>query len=275
MTLEPWPQTWLFTPADRPRMLDSALRSDAQALIVDLEDAVAPEHKDLARERAIEFLSPTDASAGKPLIVRINDPHSDHGRNDLKALSGCAPTAVMVPKASAETVELALATGAPRVVALIESARGVSQVEQIARMQGVSAMAIGTVDLSAELGLRELPGGLELLHVRSRLVLACALGGIPAIDGVHIALADSDGLRDEAHRARALGFAGKLCIHPAQLAVVRAAFTPSEEELVRAGEIVEAYRRSLEAQHGVALADGEMVDIATVRRAERILGAAR
>ena len=133
------------------------------------------------------------------------------------------------------------------------------------------AVAIGTVDLAAELHLGELPDGLELLHVRSRVVLACALARIPALDGVHLAVDDVEALASQARRARALGFAGKLCIHPAQVEVVREAFAPSTAELERARATVEAYRLSLAEQRGATLAGGEMVDLATVRRAEAIL----
>ena len=188
----------------------------------------------------------------------------------FERLSAAAPPALIVPKAELDSLALAHAAGV-RTIALVETARGVAEVERIAALDGVVAIALGTVDLAAELGLGELPDGLELLHVRSRVVLACALGGVPALDGVHLAIEDRDALAAEARRARALGFAGKLCIHPAQIDVVRAAFAPSAAELARARATVEAYRQSLAEQRGAALAGGEMVDLATVRRAEALL----
>jgi citrate lyase subunit beta / citryl-CoA lyase len=266
--LNPWPRAWLFTPADDRRRLDSAVRSGAEAVIADLEDAVAEARKDVAREQALDFLA--TRGEGPLRIVRINDPRTERGRIDLERLGGHAPGAVMVPKAGVATIALARAAGLA-VIALVETARGMSELEAIAQLDGVLAIALGTVDLAAELGLGELPDGLELLHVRSRVVLACALGGIAAIDGVHLNVGDDDGLADEARRARALGFAAKLCIHPAQLEVVRDAFTPSAAELERARRVVESYERALVGQRGAALADGEMVDLATVRRARRIL----
>jgi citrate lyase subunit beta/citryl-CoA lyase len=266
--LDPWPRTWLFTPADDQRKLDAAARSGADAVIADLEDAVADSRKDLAREQALAFLATREE--GPPRIVRINDPRSERGRADLERLSGSAPAVVMVPKANVATIALVRAAGLS-VLALVETARGVCELEAIATLDGVLAIALGTVDLAAELGLGELPDGLELLHVRSRVVLACALGGIPAIDGVYLDVGDGDGLAVEARRARALGFAAKLCIHPSQLEVVRDAFTPSAAEVERARRVVDAYERSLASQRGAALADGAMVDLATVRRARRIL----
>jgi citrate lyase subunit beta/citryl-CoA lyase len=269
--LHPWPRAWLFTPADDRRRLDSGVRCGAEAVIADLEDAVAEERKDVARGQALGFLATRDE---RPLrVVRVNDPCTERGRIDLECLGGRAPAAVMVPKACLATIALARAAGVP-VIALVETAQGVSELEAIAALDGVLAIALGTVDLSAELGLGELPDGLELLHVRSRLVLACALGGIPAIDGVYLNVTDMGGLADEARRARALGFAAKLCIHPAQLEIVRDAFTPSAAELERARRVVEAYERSLGGQRGAGLADGQMVDLATVRRARRVLGGA-
>lgn len=268
----PWPRAWLFTPADEARKLDSATRSGAECLIADLEDGVAPQRKDLAREHAAEFLARANGD-GPRRIVRINDPRTERGRHDLERLAGQPGLTVMVPKANVASVELAHGAGA-RTIALVESARGVSEVERIAMLEGVVAIAVGTVDLAAELGLSELPDGLELLHIRSRVVLACALAGVPAIDGVHLRIGDLEELGVEARRSRALGFAAKLCIHPAQLAVVREAFAPSAAELEHARAVVEAYERALDDSRGAVLAGGEMVDLATVRRARLILGEA-
>jgi citrate lyase subunit beta/citryl-CoA lyase len=263
------PSAWMFAPADDSRKLDSALRSRAGVVVADLEDSIAPGRKDEAREMANAFLRD---GGDVRRVVRINDPRTDAGERDLARLAGDGEPILMVPKATLETVRTARGAHA-RVVALVESARGVLEVDEIAAVPGVVAVAIGTIDLSADLRLSELPDGLELLHARSRVVLACAAAGIPAIDGVHLAIRDTASLRGEAERARALGFSAKLCIHPAQLEVVGEAFAPSDEEIRRAHAIVAAYERSLSGDMGVGVADGEMVDLATVRRAERILSA--
>jgi citrate lyase subunit beta/citryl-CoA lyase len=281
--LRPWPRAWLFTPADDERKLASAPACGADAVILDLEDAVAPSRKDLARVQAIELLRDraTPAAGGaaplSTLVLRINDPREQHGGRDLDALCelGVGESVVaMVPKATVETVACTRASGA-RVVALIETPQGLAQVEEIAAAEGVLALAIGTVDLAAALGLGELPDGLELLYARSRIVLAGALAGIPALDGVHLNTQDSSALRREAERARALGFAGKLCIHPRQLAVVREAFTPSAQELQGARRLLADYERMLAEGRGVGTAGEEMIDVATVRRARRTLDAAQ
>ncbi|HEY2719988.1 MAG TPA: CoA ester lyase [Solirubrobacteraceae bacterium] len=273
--LQPWPRAWLFTPADDRRKLASALRSDAEAVIADLEDAVAPVRKDIAREHAMALLDVgIDRAPGPALVLRINDPRSEHGAHDLQALGArsAADVVVMVPKATLETVALTHATGVS-VVALIETPQGLVEAESIATADGVLALAIGAVDLAAELGLGELPDGLELLHARSRIVVAGALGGVPALDGVCLSLDRASGLQAEAERARALGFAGKLCIHPRQLAPVRVAFTPTAAELQHARDVVADYERMLADGRGVAASGGKMQDAATVRRARRMLGA--
>lgn len=262
---------WLFTPADDERKLRSALAAGADAVIADLEDAVAPSHKAPARTRAADFLAAREPGAEPWRLVRVNEPLGAQGQLDLEALRELAPATVMVPKASLASLE-PVAAARLSAVALVETARGVAEVEQIASRSEVLAVAIGAVDLAAELDLRDLPDGLELLHVRSRVVLACALAGIPAIDGVHVAIDDREGLRATAERARALGFAGMLCIHPAQIEIVRGAFTATAREIERARAVVEAHERSLAGGRGATLAAGEMVDAASVRRARRVLG---
>jgi citrate lyase beta subunit len=270
------PRTWLFAPADQQRKLDSALGSSAEAVIADLEDSVVTERKAHARERALVFLTAGAApGAGGPMrVVRINDPLGQEGSRDLDALAHLPGAVLMVPKATLASLERVRAAGPLSAIALVESALGVAQAESIAALAHVAALALGTIDLSAELGLRALPDGLELLHVRSRIVLACALSGVPAIDGVYAAVGEAAGLAEEARRARALGFAGKLCIHPAQLEPLRAALAPTPQELERARLTLAAYESARSGRRGAALLDGEMVDLASVRVAQRVLGLA-
>ncbi len=254
----------LFVPADRPDRLAKALASGAEAVIADLEDAVRADRKEAAREEAVKFAA---ESAGPARVVRVNEPLTELGERDLAALRGVEPAAVMVPKASAESVRGA-AAAVPRVIALVETAAGVRDAARIAAEEGVVALALGTVDLSAELGLAPLPGGAELLHCRSSLVLDAAAAGLPAFDGPFLDPADEGGGEEEARRARALGFAGKLCIHPRQLAAIDAAFAPTAAEVERAGRVLEAYERDGD---GALVVDGRMVDAAVVRDARRVL----
>jgi len=261
------PVTWLFAPADVPRRLASALRSRAGVVIADLEDAVAPERKHAARIEAAGFVRER-GDAWR--VVRVNDPRFADGRADLEQLRTCDPDAVVVPKATLESVEIALSL-VRRVIPLIETARGVVEAERIAALDGVLALALGSVDLAAELELEELPDGGELVYVRSRLTIAAAAAGLPAIDGVFLRLGDPAGLEAEARRARALGFAAKLCIHPAQLEPIERAFTPTAAELAQARRVVEAYEAALRDERGVSVASGQMVDLATLRRAQRLI----
>jgi citrate lyase subunit beta / citryl-CoA lyase len=145
------------------------------------------------------------------VLVRINEPAGGRWTGRPCESRGVAEALLMVPKARIETLEMAHAAGA-RTIALVETAAGVMEVEQIARLGAVAGIA--TVDLAADLGLSELPEGLELLHARSRLALVCAAAGIAGIDGVCLAVPGGAALLAEANRARALGFQAKMCIHP-------------------------------------------------------------
>ncbi len=259
-------RTMLFAPADRPELLTKALAAGADAVIADLEDSVAPKGKDAARREACEFAR---VAPGAARVIRVNDPGTPAGVLDLEAIAAADPYAVMIPKASAESVAAAREV-APRVIALVESAAGLRAAAKIAAIEGVVAVALGTVDLAAEIGLRPLADGAELLFARASLVVDCAAAGLPAFDGVFLDPADDAGLTSEAVRARSLGFQGKLCIHPRQLEPVRNAFAPSREEVERATRVVAAYEDEQGAR-GAILADGQMVDVAVVRAARQVL----
>jgi citrate lyase subunit beta / citryl-CoA lyase len=268
-----WPRTWLFAPADQERKLEAAMRSAAGAVVADLEDAVAPTGKALARAGAGRLAERDDAAAPWR-VVRINEVSTPDGQDDLRWLTRCEPDAVMVPKATCAGVERTLEV-TPRVVALVETALGVREAGEIADLRGVVALALGGIDLAAELDLAELPGGDELLFVRSKLVLdAAASGGVPVIDRVFPYLDDEPGLAADSARGRALGMRGKLCIHPRQLGTVEGAFAPSPDQLARATRIVERYEKTIAEGRGAVTVDGEMVDLATVRQAKRVLGVA-
>jgi citrate lyase subunit beta/citryl-CoA lyase len=167
----------------------------------------------------------------------------------------------------------ALGAAGPPVLAIVETAAGLRLAYETGSADRVAALALGTHDLGAELRTTTLPGGLEFLYARSKVVTDSAAAGLAApIDTVYLGTRDTDGLEREATLARSLGFGGKLCIHPAQVETVNRVFTPSEEELEWARRVLEAYRVAQRDGLGAVALDGKMVDLPIVRQAERLLG---
>ncbi|MFD1881601.1 HpcH/HpaI aldolase/citrate lyase family protein [Paracoccus pacificus] len=248
----------LFVPAGQPGRFEKAAISGADAVILDLEDAIGPDAKDSAR--ALLRVDFTDL----PVIVRINAKGTVPHDADLAAVAALRPAAVILPKAEDAAAANAVAdsVGLP-VIALIETARGLADARRIAGARGVVRLAFGSIDFCADLGcdhLREV-----LLPVRSELVLASRLAGIAApLDGVTAQLDDPAITFDDARHARALGMSGKLCIHPRQIAPVKRAFAPTAEEIDWA-------RRVLASGAGAVAVDGAMVDEPVRIRARAIL----
>jgi citrate lyase subunit beta/citryl-CoA lyase len=248
----------LFVPASRPDRFAKAAASGTDAVILDLEDAVAADAKDSAR-------AALDAGfTDLPVIVRINARGTPWHDADIAAVARLPVSGVILPKAEDRAVcrTVAMATGKP-IIALIESGRGLANARGIAAANGVERLAFGSIDFCADLGcdhLREV-----LLPARSELVLASRLAGIAApIDGVTVQLEDLTISRDDAAHARALGMTGKLCIHPRQVEVVRRAFAPTEGEIDWA-------QRVLASGDGAVSVEGAMVDEPVRIRARAIL----
>ena len=261
------PRSALFVPADRPERHQKAFDSGADAVIVDLEDAVVGSRKDEARGVLVESLSSRTGSTG--CLVRINSPLLEEGRADLAAVTQMRADAIVVPKADIESVEIAGAAELP-LVALVETAAGILDAAAIARHPAVDVLMLGPVDLSLELDVADRPDGDPLATARGLLVLAAAAGGIPGpLDGPCVQPHDQEALAAEISRARLLGFAGKSCIHPAQVEPVNAAFAPSAEEVAWARKVSAAYEEA--DGSGVVVLDGEMIDLPVVLRARRIL----
>ncbi len=269
----------LFVPATRADRIPKALASGADAVIVDLEDAVAPQDKDSARAALDVALahqhraSATAPSAGPALWVRVNTgaPWSDQ---DLALCARhAAVQAVVVPKAeSAQQMQAAFeACGRKPLVALIETAEGYARRDDVASHPAVKRLAFGSIDFQLDLGISG--EGDALLVFRSGLVLASRLAGLPApLDGVTVEVANPEVVAADAARARALGFGGKLCIHPQQVGPVNAAFSPSPAEIDWAQRVVAA----CEASAGAAVAvDGKMVDRPVLLRAQALLAQQR
>ncbi|MFJ9244749.1 HpcH/HpaI aldolase/citrate lyase family protein [Streptomyces sp. NPDC101776] len=253
----------LFVPGDRPDRFGKAATSGADLVIIDLEDAVAHPDKDRARDNAGAWLA-----SGNQAVVRINPPGTPWAEADLRmAAEDASP--VLVPKSEdpAALADLvADASGRCTLLPLTETALGVERAHAVCAVPDVTRAAFGNVDLAAQLGVAH-DDLTAPIYARSRLVVASAAAGItPPVDGVTTAVRATAVLSTDTAHARRLGFTGKLCVHPAQLAVVAEGFAPSEQDLHWA-------RAVLGAGDSVTTVDGQMVDKPVLERARRLLAA--
>lgn len=252
----------LFVPGDRPDRFDKAVASGADLVVCDLEDAVSTERKDLARTEVTAWLD-----GGAKACVRLNPPGSPHHEADVERLAGVeGVTAVLVPKAEdAETLRsTAVALDAP-VVALIETAVGISRAAELASVPGVVRLGFGHLDYSVDIGASGTHTA--MLSARCAVVLASRLAGLAGpLDGVTPQFDDEEALAADAAHARELGFTGKFLIHPRQVPGTHAAWAPSPEQVEWARRVVEAA-----AAGGAVQVDGAMVDGPVVAHARAIL----
>jgi citrate lyase subunit beta/citryl-CoA lyase len=264
-------RSFLFVPGNRPERFAKALASGADAVIIDLEDAVPLDAKDTARAALAQAWPDFDADQRARLLVRVNPAGTPWHEADLAALGGLLELgALMLPKAeNPQQVEHAfMASGVP-VLPLIESAEGVGQLDAIARAQGVLRLGLGHIDLQADLGMRCGPDEAELAPIRLAMVVASRRANLPApVDGVTTATTDADVLAHDAQRSRRFGFGAKLCIHPAQVAGVHQALAPTEAECNWARRVLAA---EVAAGGGAFSVDGKMVDPPVLLLARQIL----
>jgi citrate lyase subunit beta/citryl-CoA lyase len=262
-TRHPLARSYLFAPGHNPKLLRKVFHAGADAVMLDLEDAVPPHEKTTARELVAEAL------ATHPAWVRVNAARTPDCAADLEAVAGRA-AGIRIPKTeSPDDVQWVAdrALGIPLICA-IETARGVLASQEIASVPSVRHLAVGGVDLQRDLNCN--PGDLPTLYARSHVVLASIAAGLaPPIDSVYPHLDDEAGLRQQTHLARSLGFFGKSAIHPRQLPVIHEVFTPSDEELRRARDVVEAFDRS--GGDALQLTNGEFVDLPVADRARGLL----
>jgi citrate lyase subunit beta/citryl-CoA lyase len=257
-------RSWLFAPGHDRKLLARVFDCGADAVMLDLEDAVPPSLKGAARELVAQV------AAGRRCWVRINRPRSEESRHDIEALRGVAAGFRLPKIEEREEVEwvAAHAPGVP-LDCSIETARGVLNAYEIASAPGCSLVSYGAVDLALDLGISG--GEVETLYARSAIVLATrAAGKPPPSDGVHTQLDDDVGLRREAEAARRLGFFGKSAIHPRQVPIINEVFSTTPRELAWADRVLSAF----EASGGAAtrLDDGEFIDLAVAERARRLKG---
>ena len=265
----------LFVPGVRPDRFARAVGSGADAVILDLEDSVEPARKAEARDHVAAFLATAGPAAGPARYVRINAAGSPWWADDL-GFARRLPhlDGLVVPKVEhpAAVEEAGAAIETRVVLPLVETARGLLAADRIARAAAdVPGLLFGAEDLTAEIGIPRTLDGEELIYARSRVVIAATAAGVEPIDAVFVDLASPEGLRHDARRARAVGFTGKMAIHPDQIPVIHEVFTPSDEELARARRLIAAYEVARARGEGVLRLDNQMVDAPLVARARRLL----
>jgi citrate lyase subunit beta/citryl-CoA lyase len=282
-------RSYLYVPGDQARKLHHALASGADAIIADLEDAVAPSAKANARRTVADWLA-TQFNGDQPeLWVRVNS-SARLLANDVHAVVGPAVTGICLPKThtpeqvrslgellGAAERQASLADGSIKVVPLLESAAGILSARAIAEQPRVGQLGLGELDLCAEVGIEPSADERELLPIRVQVVLASAAAGLaPPIGPISTDFRDLDALQYSTAALRRLGFGSRWAIHPAQVSVINQAFLPTPEQLEAARRLVERYDGALDQGIGVYVdEDGQMVDEAVVRAARRILTRAR
>ena len=267
-------RSWLFTPGNRPDRFANAGRAGADVSILDLEDAVPRDDKATARSAVLEFLSspPPD---GQRSALRINGLDTRDGIGDIHALLGshAVPDFLVLPKTESaghlhilDRLLTAVGCGT-RLIAIVESARGLAAVEEIATATPrLAGLMLGAADMAADLGIAT--AWAPLAHARSSMVLACTLAGVMPVDSPFFDLRDPEGLASEATDAAAFGFHAKAAIHPNQVRTINEAFTPSQEDVEHARAVLAANAM------GVGIVNDRMIDEAVARKARRVLAAA-
>lgn len=273
----------LFVPGNNMRFIEKAIGLKVDGIIFDLEDAVPLADKDAARGTVRKALAEIDWGQ-KERIVRINPPTSELGLMDVKEIVKAKPDALLLPKINSVTDVLFAgdlvrqtenSIGLDRKVELIatlESAQGVINVDAIAKSDPrLTALAFGPADYTADLGGEITADMTELLYPRARIAVAAAAASIDAVDQPYLDVKDDAGLERDARRGRALGFKGKLLIHPNQIDTVHRVYSPSVNEVEWATKVIEAYTQAVKERRGAVTVEGRMVDTAVVEKAKRIL----
>jgi citrate lyase subunit beta/citryl-CoA lyase len=268
------PRTYLFVPGNRPERFAKALSSGADAIVLDLEDAVAPAAKVEARDAIAQWSRQAGEAERARIVVRINDAGSNAFTDDLRLLRDARTAGVMLPKAESAAQVQAVRAAVPdaRVLALIESACGVAKAQDVADAEGVVRLVFGTLDyaLDLDLDIADSPEGLS--HAASVLAIASRVAGLSSpVAGVTPQLDDEPRLLADLAWSRRHGFGAKLCIHPRQVAPIHAALTPSAQAIEWALRVLAAEAES----PGAAQLDGRMIDRPVVLQAQRTLQRAR
>jgi len=271
MSLRPY-RSALYIPGSKERALDKARGLAVDAILFDLEDAVAPDEKPAARVTLAGEMAQGGYGA-RARIVRVNGLDTPWGRDDLKAVAGMKPDGVLIPKVDGpEDIDavVALVPGVP-VWAMMETPQGILNAAAIAAHPAVAGFVMGTNDLAKDIGTRAGTRREPMMFALGACVMAARAHGVVVIDGVYNAFKDNDGLAIECAQGRDMGFDGKSLIHPAQVEIANAAFGPSEEEVTLAERQIAAFAEAEAAGQGVAVVDGRIVENLHVETARATL----
>jgi len=281
-------RSMLFVPGNNPALIIDAAVFSPDSIILDLEDAVAVDQKDAARELVVRALQTLDFGKCE-LCVRINGRHTPFFADDIRALVPARPHALRLAMVeSPEDIiytdqfidrcerEAGLPSGSVKLMASIETARGVTNAAKIAvASPRLVAISFGAEDFTHSIQSERTAQGQELLFARSAVVLAARAAGIDPIDTVYSNIDDEPGFRADVKAAKQLGFAGKSCVHPRQVAIVHDVYRPTSDEVYKAERVLAAYADALQKGTGVISVDGRMVDGPIVAKAQRIVDIAR
>lgn len=270
----------LFVPASSQKMIRKAVNVPADAIILDLEDAVSPDEKQSARGNITDAISVLRPS-GKEIIVRVNAIDTAWGINDLLQLATARPDTVMVPKANQNNIVVAdMILGAMEsdesnpigIIALVETPTGLLDINSIlVASNRINGVLLGAEDLTREMGIERTESGEEITYARSVLTMSAAAHKVSMIDTPFTDIKNLEGLAADTTRAKALGCSGKACIHPSHIECINASFTPDESSIAQAKEVVEAYELACKEGKGACMFNGKMLDLPVVERAKNLL----
>ena len=265
----------LYLPASNARAIEKARTLPCDVVVLDLEDAVAPDAKSAARDAAVAAIA-SGGFRAREVVVRVNALATEWGRADVAALAKASPSAVLLPKVdrSADVAALRTELGTVPIWAMIETAKSLLRLEDIASAEGLAALVVGTNDLAREMGTRLRPDRGAFLGILMLTIAAARAFGLAVLDGVTNDLDDADGLAAQCTQAVELGFDGKTLIHPKQIAPCNAAFTPGEADIAAAREIVQAFERPENQGKGVIGLGGKMVERLHLEQARKTLALA-
>ncbi|HET9217507.1 MAG TPA: CoA ester lyase [Terriglobia bacterium] len=263
----------LFAPANRHELIGKFFRYSADAFAIDLEDGVPEAEKEAARRSLPDVIASLRQQNLKgPLFLRTNAPRSRQAEADLAAAVDMRLAGAIMPKLETTAELRQFATAGIPIIGVIETARGVANVEALAVAQSshLAALAFGAEDFITDVGGLRTPEGLEVLYARSRVVLAARASGLQALDLVYVNIRDDEGFRRDAQMGRQLGYSGKMCIVPRQVEIANAVFSPSAEERENARRLLAAFDSAQASGRGVFEFDGGMVDEPIIKRARQI-----